>query len=664
MNDYGKKGREGGRDFKSGGNVNKGGRTAKTAEIGGFSYDKVPLPKSISDIPRFIKEFFGGFFYRLFYIFGIVWETGPWILFSLLFIALISGIMPVVGSIISKEILNEMQSAIVGGSFGGGVEKFLESDVMFLLIFFFIYRILNRVLVSIDYAVTRMSGEKVIKQVKLKIMEKSKDIDLASYDIPEFYERLENANREAGNRPVSILYSTFTMVSTIISFISYIAIVSSAIPFAALCIIAVSIPSAIITFVYRRKNFAYMRHRSKDRRQMNYYSDIMVNKDMVKELRMFDLGDTFIGKYKSVFDGYYRGLRGIILGESIWVVAITVISSIVNCIFYALIAYMVFEGKYMIGDYSLYTNALASISTSVGTLISTSAAVYEGTLFIDNLITFMKTEKTISVSASEMVEVKRGQAHTIEFRNVSFRYPGADRDVLKNISFTLRKGETAVLVGLNGAGKTTLLKLLTRLYDPTEGEILLDGVDLKKYDPQELYSLFGTIFQDFGKYACSVSENVMFGNVKGVRDDERVAQAIKAADADDFVSKLPNSVDTPLMRIFEKTGTELSIGQWQKLAIARAFYSDSDILILDEPTASLDAVAEQEIYNQFDLLRKDKTTIFVSHRLSSATVASKIIVLEYGEVVEEGTHKELMSLKGRYYELFTTQAKRYLECEE
>jgi len=215
-------------------------------------------------------------------------------------------------------------------------------------------------------------------------------------------------------------------------------------------------------------------------------------------------------------------------------------------------------------------------------------------------------------------------------------------------------------VGLNGAGKTTLIKLLTRLYDPTEGRILLDGKDIRNYDTSELYKIFGIIFQDFGKYAVNVTDNIAYGELEKEIVDTDIQNAATQADADDFINKLPDKYNTPLMRIFEENGIELSIGQWQKLAVARAFYSDSDILILDEPTASLDAIAEQEIYSQFDLLRKDKTTIFVSHRLSSATVASKIIVLEYGELIEMGNHRELMAKKGRYFELFSTQASRYI----
>ena len=631
-------------------------------------YNRVAPPKNIKDVPRFVGEVIKGFFSRLFYTFRMVWETGHWILFAMLSITVFTGIMPIIGSLISKEILNELQNIIsarlIAETTGNAyVAVFWGSMVMFLLVFYFIYKILNQVINRLNTAVTRIAGEKVVRHVKLSIMNKAKEVDISDFDRPEFYERLENANREAGMRPISILSSTFDAISKFISLASYIIVLVTApdMWWTAIVMVLVSVPTAVISFSYRRKNYMYMRYRSKDRRQMNYYSDIMVNKDMVKEIRMFDLGDRFTERFDKVFEGYYDGIRKLIVKENFWQITVTVISSIFNCLFFGMIAYQVFSGRIQIGDYSLYTGALTSIASTVASLISVSASVYEGTLFVDNLISFMKVEPTVIAATDTPEKVSHGCAHTIEFKNVSFRYPGGRRDVLKNINLTIRPGETAVLVGLNGAGKTTFIKLLTRLYDPTSGEILLDGKNLKEYDVKDLYSMFGIIFQDFGKYAVDVAENIRFGDIYGEHDDGDVARAAKNANAEDFIARLPNGYDTPLMRYFEPNGIELSIGQWQKLAIARAFYSTSDILILDEPTASLDPIAEQEIFNQFDMLRKDKTTIFVSHRLSSATVATKIIVLEYGELIEEGTHRELMEKKGKYYELFSTQAKRYIE---
>lgn len=403
-----------------------------------------------------------------------------------------------------------------------------------------------------------------------------------------------------------------------------------------------------------------MFRRSKDRRQMDYYSQTIVNKDLVKEVRMFDLSDEFCDRYQSVFDRYFKGLKKLILSEAMWNIGATVLTTAVNCALFIYLARGVYEGAYEIGNYSLYTGALSSIASCVSTLISTTAGIYEGTLFINNVMTFMNEEPTIVPMLDKPRDVLRHVGHRIEFRNVSFHYPGVDRNVLKNINLVIEPGETVVIVGLNGAGKTTLIKLLTRLYDPTEGTILLDGHDIREYDVKQLYSVFGIIFQDFGKYAVNVCENIAFGQIDKKMDMDEVISAAAQSDACDFIDALPDKYETPLMRYFEDNGIELSIGQWQKVAIARAFYRDSDILVLDEPTASLDPMAEQEIFNQFETLRKDKTTFFVSHRLSSATTASKIIVLEYGELIEVGNHSELMKKRGRYYELFSTQAKRYV----
>lgn len=630
----------------------------------GYEHRAVDPPNGIKDVPRYLRELLGGFFKRFFYIIALVWETGPWILFTMSFIALFQGITPVIGSLISKDIINEFQVIIELGSNEYG--SFISSKVFFLLIFFFVYKFLRQIISTVGHAVNRIAGEKVVRQVKLQIMEKSKDIDLGAFDLPAFYEKLENANREAGMRPISILSQTFTIISTAIEFISYVVILAAApdLWWVMLIIIAISIPSAVINFIYRRRNFQYMRRRSKERRQMNYCSDILVNKDTVKEIRMFDLADTFIEKYKNVFSEYYKGLRRLILSENVWHIIVGVLANLANLSFFIIIAFKVFNKDIKIGDYTLYTGAITSLAACVSTLITNSATIYEGTLFIDNLISFMDEEPTIVPSCKDAPPVNRGAPHTIELINVSFRYPGTERDILKNINLKFRPGETVVLVGLNGAGKTTLIKLLTRLYDPTDGYILLDGKDIREYDIKSLYGIYGIIFQDFGKYAVSVSENIRFGDIHKKSTPEDIRNAAIQSNVDGYISRMPDGYDTPLMRIFEPNGAELSIGQWQKLAIARAFYSDSDILILDEPTASLDPLAEQEIFNQFDQLRADKTTIFVSHRLSSATIASLIVVLENGEVVECGNHKELMALGGKYCELFSTQAKRYIDSQE
>lgn len=622
---------------------------------------KEPTPRKISEMPKYIGHILGGFFSRLSYIIRLVWDAKKSLLIMMIFMAVFNGISPVISAYISANLLNRIAEVL---RLDSPTLSLITNILLPAMILQFGYMFFTNLINAVSNIITRTSSEIVTNHVKVKIMNKAKEIDIASFDMPEFYEKFENANREAGSRPIQVINSTFGIVSTVISAVSFIAILSAVAWFAPLIVIILSVPSAIITFTYRRKNFRYMRFHSKERRQMSYYSDMLVNKDMVKEIRLFNLSDTFIFNYNKVFAKYFAGIRHLITVEGIWNIAISLVTTSVNCALFFFIAYTVTMGSGQIGDYSLYTGALTSIAGCVGAIVATSSHIYEGTLFIDNMIVFMNEKKHIVSIAEEPRHITRHVGHTIEFQNVSFRYPGTERDVLKDINFVIEPGDTVVLVGLNGAGKTTLLKLLTRLYDPTEGKILLDGHDIREYDTAELYDMYGVIFQDFGKYAFTVNENISFGEITKPMDKGAIQEAAEASAAHDFISRLPNGYDTPLMRVFEQTGIEPSIGQWQKLAIARAFYSDSDILILDEPTASLDAIAEQEIFNQFDRLRKDKTTFFVSHRLSSATIATKILVLENGVLAETGNHLELMKKEGIYYELFSTQANRYISSAE
>ncbi len=631
----------------------------------GYEFEKVKPPKGLKDLPRYLDELLGGFFGRLGYTFALVWKADPIILFTMLFIAIFDGVMGPVGTIISARVISEMQVVVEQRAKGTMPETaaFWGSAVLTMLIVLFAYRIIKRVVDRISSTIIRIAGEKVTKQVKVQIMEKARSIDLASFDNPKFYEKLENANREAGGRPIQTLNATFSIMSEIIQLVSYFVILVT-IPnmwWMPIGIVIISVPSAVVNFIYRKKNFNYMRSRSSDRRQMNYYSDLLVNKDNVKEIRIFNLSDTFIDRYNGVFSRYYAGLRRLIFSENAWMIAIAVVSAVVNCVFYAIIARGVFVGRFDIGDYTKYTGSLTNIANNVSSLITTSASIYEGTLFIDNLIAFMHEKQTVVPSKPEPEKVSHGVPHTVEFDHVSFAYPGKDYYVLHDICTVFRPGETVVLVGLNGAGKTTLIKLLTRLYDPTEGRILLDGKDLREYDVKDLYSIFGIIFQDYNKYAVSVRDNITFGDISRTPTDEKIVESARKGNAEDYILALKEGYDTQLMRIFNQDGIELSGGQWQKLAISRAFYRDSDIMILDEPTASLDPMAEQEIFNQFDSLREGKMTIFVSHRLSSAVIATKIIVLENGRIVEEGSHHELMEKRGQYYTLFSTQARRYIE---
>jgi len=627
--------------------------------------DGIPKPKSIKEVPVYLYRRVKGFLTRLFYIISLVWEASPPVLIIMALLCVFNGVLPIIGAYISRDLINVVASLIGEDSVGTVYENVFTvmKPVIFLLVLQMIYMFLKRVLTRVNTMMTAISGELVVNHIRLKIISKAKTVDQRSFDDPEFYEKLENANREAGMRPIGILNATFNVISAVISVASFIVVLATLNPLAPVVIIVASVPGALVNYYFKNKNFKYLRRHSKERRQMNYYSTIMTDKDSAKEIKILGLADTFTEKYNTAFDKYYRGLKKIITKEGLSQVLVSLIYVLASVALFGYVAYtVVFEGA-AIGDYTLYTGALTSIASYVTTVITSTATIYEGTLFIENMLDYMNEETTVVATLDPPAIPERNTSHVIELRDVSFSYPGTEVYVIKNVNLTLKTDESVVLVGLNGAGKTTLLKLIMRLYDPTDGVILLDGRDIREYDTKALYDMYGIIFQDFGKYADTVSENIRFGDVVGGADGmgEGIKLAAERAGADGYIEKLSLGYETPLTRLFEEDGIELSGGQWQKLSIARAFYKKSDILIMDEPTASLDPLAEQDVFNMFSELSEGKISIFVSHRLSGATTAGKIIVLEDGQIVEMGTHKELMALGDKYYTLFSTQAKRYNE---
>ena len=624
--------------------------------------DDIPKPKRLREVPSYFAKKSKRFFEHLFYVVSLMWESAPFLLILMALLCVCDGVLPVFSAYISRDLLNAIaelitKNLIIPENFAGVISVF--SGVLWLFFFEFLLTFLRRVVTRLDGVVSTLAGELVSNHIKMKIITKAKTVDQASFDRPEFYEKLENANREAGIRPVGIITSTFSVISSMISVVSFIVVLATLSPWAPVLIILASLPAAAVNYLYRNRNFWYLRRHSKERRELSYYSTVLTSKEYVKEVKVLGLGDTFIHKYKNVFARYFKGIKSLVMREGVTQVIVGFLTALINFALFAYIAYNVVFNEGQIGDYSLYTGALTSIAGYVTTLVNATARIYEGTLFVDNLMAFVKEEPRIVSCLPEGGSPEFGSKHTLELRDVCFSYPGTDREVIQNVNLTLRSGESTVLVGLNGAGKTTLIKLIMRLYDPTKGVILLDGRDIREYEPEEYYNLFGIIFQDFAKFAVTARENIEFGDIRSEHTEQRVEQASRDGGASSFVSDLPLQLDTPLTRLFEEKGIELSGGQWQKLCISRAFYKNSDILILDEPTASLDPLAEADVFERFTVLSEGKISLFISHRLSGAVEADNIIVLEHGTIVEHGSHKELMALRGKYFNLFSTQAKRY-----
>ena len=427
--------------------------------------DGIKKPKGIKDVPRYLCEVIGGFFKRLFYIIRLVWGASPFVLIGMMAICLLNGFLPVIGAFISKDLLNAVAELIGSAKGASAALDVFETlrPLMFLLILYFIYTFLHKLFSRLNSMITGIAGELVVNHIKMMIINKADKVDIRSFDSPLFYEKLENANREAGMRPIQILNATYNVISACISAVSFVAVLASLSPYAPLIIIIAAIPGAIVNYVYRNRNFRYMRHHSKERREMNYYSGVMVSKDMAKEVRILGLGKTFIGKYELVFKKYYKGLKGLIMKEGITQIVVGFLSTAANCALFLYVAYHVVFENGQIGDYSLYTGALTSISSYVTTILTSTATIYEGTLFINNMMEFISEKVTVVPSVKEPLIPKKGAPHTIEFVNVSFSYPGSQRKVINNVSLKLEPTDSVVLVGLNGAGKTTLIKLLTRL---------------------------------------------------------------------------------------------------------------------------------------------------------------------------------------------------------
>ena len=394
---------------------------------------KAAKPKDLQDVPRYLKEVVGGTAGRLLYIFKLVWEARRSLLLVMLFMTVYNGVMPLVGTLITANLLAKV------------VQSFSEPvNLLPPLCMQFGYTLLNSIVTNLSSIITNISGEIVSNHVKVKIMTKAREVDLASFDMPDFYARLENASREAGSRPVQILNSAFNLISHIISLISYVALLTqllSRLDWKAdvlfILFVGLNVLTAVVNFHFRRKNFFYMRFRSKDRRQMDYYSNLMTNKGVVKEIRLFNLSDLFIGRYKDIFKNYFAGIKKIIWSQGGWQMFLSLCSAGLNMSLFYLIA----TNVKLIADYSAYTASLNAISSGVGQVIQLSSQLYEGSLFIDNLILFMNEKKTIVPSVEAPVAPARHCGHTIELKNVSFAYPGTTRKVLKNLNLVINPGK-------------------------------------------------------------------------------------------------------------------------------------------------------------------------------------------------------------------------------
>ena len=523
----------------------------------------------------------------------------------------------------------------------------------------------SNLLSTLSNVVQQLLQEKVSNRVQLLILEKADTLDLAFFENPEFYDKMRQATDQSTYQPVSMISQTFDLFRTTVTMFSMIFLLLQLSWWLAIVALIVPIPAFISSIHYGWRGFQRRRWQSPERRIMDYFNRLMTVDTYNKEIKLFTLGDFFITQFKRIANKLYNEDKEIIVRRYLINFLWSALTGIANSAIYLYVALQVVLslGRISLGSLTRYTQAAIQAGQSFQGLLSGISSTYESNLYINTLFEFLEY-KPVIVSPPEPQPIapereKRGL--DVEFRNVSFTYPGKDAETqaaLKNVSFTIAAGEAIALVGRNGAGKTTIVKLLTRLYDPDEGEILIGGRNIKEYDLEELRGHVGVIFQDYVTYYLSARENIGVGRIGDIENEELVTSAARKSGANAVIEGLPEGYDTMLGRWFNK-GTQLSGGEWQKIALARAFMRDAGILILDEPTSSLDARAEYEVFTHFRTLTGGKTAIFVSHRFSTVRLADRIFVLEHGKIIESGSHAELMQLDGHYAELFNLQAEAY-----
>jgi ATP-binding cassette, subfamily B, bacterial len=499
-------------------------------------------------------------------------------------------------------------------------------------------------------------GARLAVDINVMILEKAQQLDLRHFEDAEFYDRLTRARREASSRPISVVTSCFTLIQSVMTLIGYIALLVQYSGWAVGGLLVAAVPATLAEMRFSAQAFRLQTWRSPERRRLNYIEYVLANDEHAKEVKAYGLGPLLLDRFKRQGEVLYREDRGLAVRRAGWGYVLSLVGTGAFYACYGAMAIGAAAGELTLGELTLYVVAFRQGQQSFQSSLAAIGGMYEDNLYMSNLFSYL----AIETSAPLLLQAgPERDEQGIRFDKVGFKYPGQERWALRDVSIFIPRGQSLALVGQNGAGKTTFIKLMTRLYEPTEGRVLLDGRDLRSWEPDALRRRVGVIFQDFNEYQLALRENVGFGSIDHLEDAPRLERAVDRGGAAELVRTLSKGLDTQLGRWFQD-GVELSGGQWQKIALARAFMrEDADILVLDEPTAALDAEAEHAVFERFRALTTGRTTILISHRFPTVRMADRIVVLEEGRIIEEGTHGDLVAAGARYAQLFSLQAQGY-----
>jgi ATP-binding cassette subfamily B protein len=589
---------------------------------------------ALSNLPRFFK---------------LVWQTSPSLTLTNALLRIIRSALPVAILYVGKLIIDQ----IVLLSRGTGGDHY---HLWQLVAIEFLLAILSDALSRATTLVDSLLGDLFSNHTSIQIMEHAATLDLDQFEDSEFYDKLERARQQTVGRTV-LLSQVLSQVQDIITMAFLAAGLVVFNPWLLVLLFIAVLPAFAGESYFNDKNYSLTRRQTPERRELDYMRFLGASDETAKEVKIFNLSDFLTDRFRFLSDKFYKDNKQIAVKRSLWGTLFAILGSLGYYAAYVFIIFKTINGKLSIGDLTFLAGSFRQLRSLLEGILSRFTAVSQGAIYLKDFFDFFNIKSKIKPSVNPLPfpnPIKEG----FTFENVGFRYATSERWANRHLNFTLYAGEKLALVGENGAGKTTLVKLLARLYEPTEGRILLDGHDLREYDLEELRAQVGVIFQDYIRYQMTVSQNIAVGNIAEKGNESLIINSAKQSLADILVQRLPGKYEQALGKRFNN-GVELSGGEWQKIALARAYMKNAQLLILDEPTAALDARAEYEVFQRFSELTKDKTAVLISHRFSTVRMADRILVLEKGQLIEVGSHEELLQKNGRYAELFYLQAKGY-----